>query len=70
VRRDRLQAGVIWYTSRNGVEFVDGIEGSVRPQGFREADCKDVAADEGSNCANRAFGGAVLGRRVWGSFRR
>jgi hypothetical protein len=70
VRRDRSQAGVIWYTSRGGVEFVDGIEGSVRPQSFRGAGCKDVAAGVSYDCENRAFGGTVMGRRVWGICRR
>jgi hypothetical protein len=70
VRRDGSQAGVIWCTSRGGVEFVDEIEGSVRPQDFREACCKDVTAHVGYDCANRAFGGAVLDRRVWESCRR
>jgi hypothetical protein len=37
---------------------------------FREAGCKDVTAYVGYDCANRAFGGAVMGRRVWGCCRR
>jgi hypothetical protein len=35
VRRDGSQAGVIWCMARGDVEFVDGIEGSARPQSFR-----------------------------------